>query len=368
MRNVATRISILALLLALSACSSGGHAVPPTAAPAGNPGGSTRTSTYLAPATQKQYTIPFEAIDIGAAPDGKIWWGLGLTAALLNPADGSVAEYNALAPTEPSSEDMSYFAVGKDGSLWYTLPPAPNCSGNYSFLNNLSESGGTPVVYSSPSTTCYYLHFVAIGSDGNVWVSGNDQSGNGAIFKFVPGNTSGPAATYPVPFTPGPITLGPDGALWFVALGQNGAEGFLGRIDTAGNFTQMANVPNAKFLNIASGGGYLWVNGSINGGYVISRFTTGGVRTDYALTHPLDEFGSGIAANTGFVYFAEPATNVPLTGGVVGQLNIVTGAILEYSPVGCLTFNPFGMTIDPSGHVWVSDVSTNALWELTFPQ
>lgn len=367
MRNVVTRICILSLLFALSACSSGGRAVPP-AAPAGNPGGSAAQSNYLAPATQKQYAIPFGAYDIGAAPDGKIWWGVGQTADLLNPADGNVAQYNALAPTEPSSEDIFYFAVGKDGSLWYTLPPGINCSGNYSFLNDLQENGGTPVVYSSPTTTCYYLHWVAIGSDGNVWVGGNDQSGNGAMLKFVPGNTSGPAAIYPVPFTPGPMTLGPDGSLWFIALGPNGAEGFLGRIDTAGNFTQMANVANAKFLNIASGGGYLWVNGSINGGYAISRFTTGGVRTDYAVSHPLDRFGSGIAANNGFVYFAEPATNAPVMGGAVGQLNIVTGAILEYSPVGCLSFNPFGMTIDSSANVWISDPTNDALWELTFPQ
>ncbi|HEY1726947.1 MAG TPA: hypothetical protein VGG22_01045 [Candidatus Baltobacteraceae bacterium] len=372
MQKVATRLPLVVLLLALAACSSGGHttlAVPDAgnAAPVGGNGsGSTASTANLTPLTQKEYSFPFTFAQLGAAPDGKIWGTAGGgTAALLNPAVG-VSQYNAIAPTQPSNSWVYSFTVGKDGSLWYTL--AADCNSYSGFLNSLSESGGLPVTYLAAGTHCYYLHFVAIGSDGNVWVTGNDESnnGNGVILKFVPGIIGAPAAVYPVPFTPGPITAGPDGALWFIDfyLGVV-TSGHLDRIDTGGNVTQIADVSNEGFFNIVSGGGYLWVDGKIPSGYAIARFSTSGAETDYPVKGALLGTGWGIAATDSYVYF--PQANTGNANGAIGQLNMKTGVIANYTPAGCSSFNPFGITIDPSGNVWASDASIPVVWEMTFP-
>ena len=60
---------------------------------------------------------------------------------------------------------------------------------------------------------------------------------------------------FPVAASPGAITAGPDGALWFTGdnIGSNGVNGLIGRITTAGAITEFP-IPTGVYRHGHHGG------------------------------------------------------------------------------------------------------------------
>ena len=373
MYRILTRLAIPAIVLSLCACSGGGGGSVPSAAPNVNNAGPSAGLASLTPSLQKEYSTPFGVLTtLAAAPDGKIWFGENGRLGLLNPVGGAVTQYNALAPGESSSEIINAIAAGADNSIWYTLQSSTSCSsGSVGNLNNLPESGGTPTVYTVTGSSCYLPNYIAVGSDGNIWVSAAGAI-TGAILKFVPGTTSGQVATYPVPFQPGPITLASDGSLWFIAKPNfpGWPSGQLARIDTSGNLSIIADVPGAGFKSIASASGSVWVTDETRN--MIVQFTTLGEASTYPVptsnAFSASTFGGQIVTTNGYVYVVQPGDNVPYVTGEVLRVNTRTGTLAAYVSQGCGGPNPNQLALDHAGNLWISDGSTTDIWEYDFPQ
>ena len=381
MRTLIIKLTVLTIALTLSACSGGGggsslsggnSSVPIPAAPGvnGSNGGSNPGTQSLAALLLREYATPFSTFSVGATPDGRVWLDNSQQLALLNPS-GGIPVYGALAPGESSTNHVTAMATGTDGSLWYALPAASSCSGgNFGYVNNLPEAGGTPTMYTISGPGCYSIRALTVGPDGNVWASASGASGTGAILKFAPGHTSGQVSTYTLSFNPGPITSGPDGALWFIGTSGSFGAGILARIDTSGNVSTIANQSGriSNLTSLASGGGYVWATDQSRN--YIARFTTSGSETDYAVPIPkaVNQLGQ-LAVTGGFVYFTQPYNGIgQSTTGKIGQLSITTGAILEYDAAGCNNLNPQSIGIDPTGNVWVSDSFGIDVQEFAFQQ
>jgi streptogramin lyase len=221
---------------------------------------------------------------------------------------------------------------------------------------------------------------ITTGPDGNLWFAETAankigrMTPSGALTQFslpaIPAGSQPDTGSGP----PGPvaITVGPDGALWFV-----GVPGEIGRITTAGLVTEfpVPDVPPppgsppgtpatpATFTSITAGpDGALWFMG-VPG--EIGRITTSGVVTEFpvpALAAPPDSVAppptvNGIVAGPdGALWFA----------GVPGEIGRITtsGVVTEFpvpdaqppagspAPLPGTVVTPTSITMGPDGALW----------------
>ena len=193
--------------------------------------GTTQTFTPILPPNVRP---DFTGTEMASTPDGALWFGLDSsseTAGSPGPdgiarlsADGSVATYST--PITGGYTDR-LLAVG-NGDIWFI---DGNGEKNIETIGHLSPDGSIHD-FTIPGLTGAPDQLI-LGSDGNVWFLATADS---VIGKVTP---AGVVSEYPVHLprgqTLGPLSLGPDGALWFSA-GQNAAlTGYsLGRISSVG--------------------------------------------------------------------------------------------------------------------------------------
>jgi streptogramin lyase len=229
---------------------------------------------------------------------------------------------------------------------------------------------------------------ITTGPDGNLWFAetGADKIGcmtpAGVVTQYPLPPIPVPAATQPTPGSaPGPvaITVGPDGALWFV-----GVPGEVGRITTGGVVTEFSvpdvpppagspagTAPSPATLTSITAGpdGALWFTG-IPG--EVGRITTSGVVTEFPV--PAVPPPAGSPAGTA----ATPASLTGITvgpdgalwfAGVPGEVGRITtsGVVTEFvvpeipPPAGSAAgtagsiVTPAGITAGPDGALWFTD-------------
>jgi hypothetical protein len=150
--------------------------------------------------------------------------------------------------------------------------------------------------------------------------------------------------------SPGNITAGPDGALWF-------AWGTIGRITTTGAITGFPASANG----IAAGpDGALWFTDSASN--KIGRITTAGVITEYPIPTPGSD-PVGIAAGPdGALWFTEYGyPNV--IQGKIGRIT-TAGAITEF-PIPTAFSQVFDIAAGPDGALWFTDWGTGNIGRIT---
>ncbi len=170
---------------------------------------------------------------------------------------------------------------------------------------------------------------------------------------------SAPAAAstiteFPLPAgtTPGVITAGPDGALWFTELSPPGpAADKIGRITTAGSFSEFVP-PTPSFLRGITSGpdGALWfTEWSFPGN--IGRLTTGGSFTEFHT--PTAQSGPfGITAGPdGALWFTESRANK------IGRVT-TSGSFTEF-PIPTANSGPIGITTGSDGALWFAELGAN---------
>ncbi len=188
---------------------------------------------------------------------------------------------------------------------------------------------------------------VAVGPDGNLWVTGV----NGSTISRV--SMAGEVATFAT-ITPGAnpraITAGPDGNLWFTEQGANK----IGRITTGGVITEFA-IPtaNSQPLGIAAGSdGALWFTELI--GNKIGRITTGGVITEFAI--PTAAAGAAMITagpeGSNRLYFTEYLKNKVAFITTAGAITEAVALDFGSGPLGIATIG---------GSVWFVESSKNNL-------
>jgi len=170
--------------------------------------------------------------------------------------DGAVTEYSLPNP------DVRAYAIkpGPDGSLWFaeSIPHNPGANG-LPFINaigRMSTTGQVTEYALPPSTVFQGIGSLAAGSDGAMWFTEYYKSCIGRI------SMTGEVTEYGTtgPGFPTAITAGPDGALWFLESSDVDWIRTIGRMTTAGEFTQFeAPVQNINGGAITLGpDGALW--------------------------------------------------------------------------------------------------------------
>lgn len=250
--------------------------------------------------------------DFQLGPDGR-WW--------ITPFSGTTIDRVSTAGVDSplqwgSSTLLSHITAGSDGNLWMTDFSIGSGGG----IDKISPSGILLATYSDSD----FPYDVVLGSDGNVWYTGNQDIGritpSGVITQFPwPGESSGR------------IINGPDGNLWVISEDQNQVP-VIGRITTGGVITSFPapelgghHVPQS----IAAGpDGNVWYADGIEG--TIARMTPSGVVTLYATPESVD--ASEIAAGPdGSLWFTASGNQVGriTTSGQIGVFDagIGTGRI-----------------------------------------
>jgi virginiamycin B lyase len=150
---------------------------------------------------------------------------------------------------------------------------------------------------------------------------------------------------YPVPTSgasPGAITVGPDGALWFTEPGA----GRIGRSATDGTITEFPLATGSPSpVGIATGSdGNLWITSFSR----VSRMTTAGVVMDFPLTAGYYNAGVIVAGPDGNLWFGEQtnffdiivaAAGRMTTAGVLDDFSLDPGSVAD-------------MTAGADGNVW----------------
>src|SRR5713226_4829003 len=175
---------------------------------------------------------------------------------------------------------------------------------------------------------------------------------------------SAPAAAstiteFPLPAgtTPGVITAGPDGALWFTELSPPGpAADKIGRITTAGSFSEFVP-PTPSFLRGITSGpdGALWfTEWSFPGN--IGRLTTGGSFTEFP-TPTANSGPIGITTGSdGALWFAELGAN-NVVANKIGRVT-TSGSFSEF-PIPTAGSGAQQIAAGPDGAQWFTEPFAN---------
>jgi streptogramin lyase len=183
---------------------------------------------------------------------------------------------------------------------------------------------------------------IAAGPDGNLWFT---ESGGSQIGRITP---TGQLTEYSVPTADGApegIAAGPDGNLWFTDEG-------IARITPAGQITEYP-IPTADGNPgeiVAGPDDNLWFTDDDG----IGRITLSGQITQYALPSP--DFAVGITAEPdGDVWFTDVGSNA------IGRITTGSGftrpgQVTEY-PIPTPDSGPNKITAGPDGNAWFTEVN-----------
>jgi virginiamycin B lyase len=275
----------------------------------------------------------------------------------------AVVSVFALPGANPSADGI---AAGGDGAVWFS-------DVNSRQLGRITTSG------SISEFAADYLYQatgqIARGPDGNIWVpltatynpdpnilnpssTAIDQvSSSGTMQEFdLPGDGDWFGTNI------GPITAGPDGALWF--FGEDGAgASFIGRMTTGGAFTAY-RLPdqNMRVMDITTGpDGALWFtevnqNDSEARGR-IGRITTQGQITEFTIPkdpagNPLDSFSITRGPDGALWFTAGFPTTTPVPAGDIGRVTTGGRFSLYFLPGG--QGAPHSIVTGPDGNLWIA--------------
>jgi len=249
----------------------------------------------------------------------------------------------------PYGDNIRGFATDSAGQLWLI---------DYWGLSRSLGRGAAAVFAfpdSSPSLT-HNLSGIVTGPDGAIWVTDEEVVVANGVYTdpdFIDRiDTSGNLTEYPLSTNgmgPQGITVGPDGALWFV--GTHSEQ--IGRITTQGSvtlFSAPSGVDLFPFI-VAGADGNLWMSSRTPTGEFLKMNTSG----QFIGTYPLP------SASGGFNNVSTGATLGPDGNiwAVVGYVNGVAseGGVVSITPSGSIMTYPL-----PSLAYAVAAGSDGALW------
>lgn len=284
--------------------------------------------------------------------------GPGASAAVTRP----IVEYRV-----PSARPgLNRIAYARDGAVWFT-----EGAGRIGRMTR----GGTFTEYPTPATLAGRDSNpldITVGPNDDLWYTdfygriGRVNIFTGAIQEFQIGSPQNQLFFFG-------ITLGPDGALWFVVNCCGPTNGAIGRITTSGSVTFYPVAPGTgPAVGIASYAGQLWY-GATNlperDLASIQRMDTAGTVTgSFPIPTPYADPSRLVEAKDGNLYFTEQGA-VGANGhqqpthpqpGKIGRIN-AAGQIAEFTvpgqnPPGFVA-NPAGITAAMDGSLWFTEYS-----------
>jgi virginiamycin B lyase len=247
--------------------------------------------------------------------------------------------------------------AGPDGALWFTMPS--RTIGGPSYIARISTSGAV-TTFTVPGL---YPNSLTVGPDGALWFTSqanllqvNSKTQvvwGGAVGRMT---TSGAITSFPVSGSPGAITLGPDGALWFLDSDS------IDRITTSGVITSFPSGGSPLSLTTGPDGALWFVDSSewvgagtkhvSDVGGAIGRMTTSGVVTTYGAG---SIYGENIAPGPdGALWFTEFSS---VCSDCLGRIT-TSGVLSTYTNPELPS--PSDLTIGPDGGLWFTGSRTTA--------
>ena len=278
---------------------------------------------------------------IVGGPGGKLWLAEGRTSVVSLSTSG-VATQCVTSAFDGISWGYGYengIAVGGDGNLWVTIKSTYVGNSSSSLVNGVVArvTPSCSVTYFPTPTSSSFPYEIVNGPGGYLWFTEQDADKIAAI------STSGAMREYSVPTvssSPTGIIRGPDGNLWFT----ESASDKIGRVTPAGNFAEYTVSADSHPQDIVAGpDGNLWFTEL--GSNAIGRISTSGTGYVEYSTPTADSAPVHITSGPdGAVWFGEDNAS---------QLGRITtaGSITEYA----VNANPFGVTAGPDGNMWYTD-------------
>jgi virginiamycin B lyase len=249
--------------------------------------------------------------DIVLGPDGNIWFterNANMIGRISGSSPGATTEF----PLAGGATSPDLIVVGPDNALWWTqgtsvgrMVPS-NPAGVQTF-------GGLGIIQARG---------IAVGPDGNLWVSDADPAGP-KVHRITP---AGAAASLPFPLpmgvNPRGIARGADGNMWVADFG-----GGVVRVSQAGAATRFA-VPVGVPIDVIAGvDGNIWYGAQ---GTAVGKVTPAGVVTPY-VAKGVDPFGVTLGPD-GAVWYAEFQGNAIGRVDKAGATSHVTGLTAGAGP------------------------------------
>jgi len=290
-----------------------------------------------------------------AAPDGTTWFinslGMSLNSGQqsigkITPG-GAVDYFTDEQITGPSNSfnTIGGVAVGPDGNAWITIQPetGPGSIAKVSPTGAISHYSSP--LFDSPSG-------IALGPDGALWFTNGHSIGRIT--------TAGAMSTFPNiggMFTGSAITAGPDGSMWFLGGSTSPYRPIVGRISATGSFS-MYPLPNWSDSISAGPDGNVWMSGNVGSG--VLRISPGGVVTSFTDAN-LTDTASITSGPDGHLWFI----STDLAGAhSIGR--ITTSGQFSYVALGLrLSGDPGGIALGADGNMWMTDRASNSLFTVS---
>jgi streptogramin lyase len=329
------------------------------------PSGSSPTSSPVIKGTFTEYSLPMSgssAASIVTGPDSNIWFtevaatnnGPISKIVRITPA-GTMSEF----PQNPLQGNLFTITAGPDGNLWFT-------DGGFSLggkIGHITPTGTIkefilPVSNGDPGG-------ITAGPDGNLWFTFFSTAQNSKIERITP---TGAIKEFSLPPTvaPGSITAGSDGNLWFTEtiIGPKNVNvepvRKIGRITPTGTITEFPLTKGSSPGSITTGpDGNVWFTEYLNGGFSssIARITPTGSISEFPL--PASNSSNGIGGvqasialgHDGALWFTDSRNNS------IGRIT-PTGTISEFA-LPSPQSNPDQITSGRDGKIWITEPGIN---------
>jgi len=308
-----------------------------------------------------QYSIPAQAPGVGhivSGPDGNLWFQNGFnsnyTIVKMNTDGVVLAQY----PTP--SYYVSALISGPNGVLWATGPAG---SGRQALLS--ITTAGTISNYDLPAGYNIGSNYgcLTMGPDGNLWFYAIGPDGN-VIGSMTP---TGTFSWYPLDsgmaIDQSSLVTGSDGNLWFCATisgtPDQAAVCSITLTGTITTYTVPADYVSGYTSNIASGlDGNLWFTGGDNSNNpYIGSSTTSGTITTYSLPSGYDSYADGAYV---FLIISGPDENLWFCGQDNNASNylasITTDGVITIYPLytTSILFSVNTLAVGPDRNLWLS--------------
>jgi streptogramin lyase len=300
--------------------------------------------------------------EITVGSDGFLWFTEFNNASIgrMNPADGTFTEF--LVPVSGSSPNPLAIAAGPVGDphVWYTEPFVGGSGGLGDFSNVSVPSGTAPgSAFFTGNANSGPVGIRAAGN--NIWMS--LQNSNQLMVVDTSGTQvpSGPG-TPPPGTEPNGIAVGPDGNVWVTGFGNG----------TLLAFSPTAPYPIVATVSVPSSTGSapaelvtgsdnaLWFTEQIGNGTTtyIGRMPVGGPVTEFALPAPFAQPWAITNGSDGGIWFTSGST--PSGHGEIVRIDPTTHAFVGY-PMTTTTQGSVGLVTGSDGNLWATDFIGSAI-------
>lgn len=343
-----------------------------------------RQRSTAADHTAKVFPLPRAHVGPSApivGPDGNIWFleieSLSPHIARITP-DGHLTEFS-LPTNTPNVAGMPVsITSGSDGNLWLTIAGASSSGGNPGGAIARMTPSGTITEFPLPTLGLTFATpgGITSGPDGNLWFTAQISTvprdptspftTSGAIGRIT---SQGGITLFPIPapWQAGGIIAGKRGSIWFTAMDTNDKQA-LGTITTSGTVTMYDGPASGLQLGTLAiaPDGTLWVEEAAlpQGGGAIGRVGEDGKITEYRLP-TTDNYPVSMAfAPDGTLWVALTDAQTE-THDALARVSS-SGVITEF-PLPART-TPTGLVWGPDGNLWVTELSANAIARINPPK